>query len=153
MAKNHRRGTASLPNAVESGVGQATFPGVKVSCVASSRDILDTGPFVAFANAADEHHLWAREVLDALGEAPATCEIVLAEACYLLANSQRAVDLVLALPQQGRVMVECDLMTSILACRLGLLVFLLAVMDFPFRGEFSVGPDSFELIYSQLMAK
>lgn len=74
--------------------------------MASPRYILDTGPLVAFANAADEHHLWAREVLNALGEAPATCEIVLAEACYLLANSQRAVDLVLALPGQGRVMVE-----------------------------------------------
>ena len=74
--------------------------------MASPRYILDTGPLVAFANAADEHHAWAREVLNALGEAPVTCEIVLAEACYLLANSQRAVDLVLALPGQGRVAVE-----------------------------------------------
>ena len=74
--------------------------------MASPRYILDTGPLVAFANAADEHHRWAREVLNALGEAPVTCEIVLAEACYLLANSQRAVDLVLALPGQGRVIVE-----------------------------------------------
>jgi hypothetical protein len=41
-----------------------------------------------------------------LGEAPATCEIVRAEACYLLANSPRAVDLVLAWPGQGRVIVE-----------------------------------------------
>jgi predicted nucleic acid-binding protein len=79
---------------------------VKVLRVASPRYILDTGPLVAFANAADEHHRWAREVLNALGEAPVTCEIVLAEACYLLANSQRAVDLVLALPGQGRVIVE-----------------------------------------------
>ena len=85
---------------------------MKVSRVASPRYILDTGPLVAFANAADEHHLWAREVLNALGEAPATCEIVLAEACYLLANSQRAVDLVLALPGQGRVMVEPVLATE-----------------------------------------
>ena len=74
--------------------------------MASPRYILDTGPLVAFANAADEHHRWAREVLNALGEAPVTCEIVLAQACYLLANSQRAVDLVLALPGQGRVIVE-----------------------------------------------
>ena len=44
-----------------------------------------------------------------------------------------------------------DLLTTILACLLGLLVFLLAVMDFPFRGEFSVGPDAFELAYSQVM--
>jgi predicted nucleic acid-binding protein len=61
---------------------------------------------VAFANAADQHHRWAREELNALGEAPVTCEIVLAEACYLLANSQRAVDLALALPGQGRVIIE-----------------------------------------------
>eukprot|EP01035_Chromulina_nebulosa_P044603 gene44603-60411_t len=77
-----------------------------VSRVASPRYILDTGPLVAFANAADEHHVWARGVLNALGEAPVTCEIVLAEACYVLANAQRAVDLVLALPVQGRVTVE-----------------------------------------------
>lgn len=74
--------------------------------MASPRYILDTGPLVAFANATDEHHAWAREVLNALGEIPVTCEIVLAEACYVLANSQRAVDLVLALPGQGRVTIE-----------------------------------------------
>ena len=46
-----------------------------------------------------------------------------------------------------------DLLTTILASLLGLLVFLIAVMDFPFRGEFSVGPDAFEIIYEQLMKK
>jgi hypothetical protein len=46
-----------------------------------------------------------------------------------------------------------DLLTAILASLLGLLVFLLAVMDFPFRGEFSVGPDAFELVFQQLMRK
>ncbi|MEO5959367.1 MAG: PIN domain-containing protein [Opitutaceae bacterium] len=85
--------------------------------MASPRYILDTGPLVAFANAADEHHSWAREVLNALGEAPATCEIVLAEACYLLANSQRAVDLVIALPGQGRVRVEPVLANESMAVR------------------------------------
>ncbi len=79
---------------------------MKDSRLASPSYILDTGPLVAFVSAADEHHLWAREVLNAWGEAPGTCEIVLAEACYLLANLRRAVDLVLALPGQGRVMVE-----------------------------------------------
>jgi hypothetical protein len=34
-----------------------------------------------------------------------------------------------------------------------LLVFLLAIMDHPFRGTYSVGPESFELVYDQLMAK
>jgi hypothetical protein len=46
-----------------------------------------------------------------------------------------------------------NLLTTILASLPGLLVFLLAVMDFPFRGEFSVGPDAFELVFQQLMGK
>ncbi len=46
-----------------------------------------------------------------------------------------------------------DLLTALLAGLLGLLVFLLAVMDLPFRGEYSVGPDAFELVYQQLMVK
>jgi len=74
--------------------------------MANPRYILDTGPLVAFANASDAHHRWAVEVLNSLGEAPVTCEIVLAEACYLLANSKRAVDLILALPELGQVTVE-----------------------------------------------
>jgi hypothetical protein len=45
------------------------------------------------------------------------------------------------------------LLTTILASLLGLLVFLLAVMDFPFAGAHSVGPDAFELIYDQFMKK
>jgi len=74
--------------------------------MANPRYILDTGPLVAFANASDTHHRWAVEVLNSLGEPPVTCEIVLAEACYLLANSKRAVDLILALPEQGQATVE-----------------------------------------------
>jgi hypothetical protein len=46
-----------------------------------------------------------------------------------------------------------DLLTTMLAALLGLLVFLLAIMDFPFRGDYSVGPESFELIHDQLMQK
>jgi hypothetical protein len=34
---------------------------------------------------------------------------------------------------------------------LGLMIFLLADMDYPFRGEISVGPEAFELVYEQLM--
>jgi len=41
-----------------------------------------------------------------------------------------------------------DLLTGTLAGLLGLLVFLLAIMDFPFRGEFNVGPDAFEEAYA-----
>jgi hypothetical protein len=39
----------------------------------------------------------------------------------------------------------------VMAALLGLLVFLIAAMDNPFRGEFSVGPDAFEVVRSQLM--
>jgi len=46
-----------------------------------------------------------------------------------------------------------DVLTTMLATLLGLLVFLLAIMDFPFRGDYSVGPDSFELVHDQLMKK
>jgi hypothetical protein len=45
------------------------------------------------------------------------------------------------------------LLNILLASLLGLLVFLLAIMDHPFRGTYSVGPESFELVYDQLMAK
>jgi predicted nucleic acid-binding protein len=78
--------------------------------VPDPRYILDAGPLVAFANGTDAHHVWAAQVLNSLGEPPVTCEIVLAEACYLLASSQRAVDRVLALPGSGRVVVEPVLM-------------------------------------------
>ncbi|MDB6115949.1 MAG: DNA-binding protein [Lacunisphaera sp.] len=74
--------------------------------MAEPRYILDTGPLVAFANAADSHHRWAVETLNSLGQAPVTCEIVLAEACYLLSGSARAVDHILALPILRRVIVE-----------------------------------------------
>jgi hypothetical protein len=42
-------------------------------------------------------------------------------------------------------------MTVMFSGLLGLLMFLLAAMDNPFRGEISVGPEAFELVYEQLM--
>jgi hypothetical protein len=46
-----------------------------------------------------------------------------------------------------------DLLTGTLAALLGLLVFLLAIMDFPFRGEFHVGPEAFEAVYGQTLKR
>jgi hypothetical protein len=43
-------------------------------------------------------------------------------------------------------------MTALLASLIGLLVFLIAAMDHPFRGEFSVTPEAFEIIYERFMA-
>ena len=42
-------------------------------------------------------------------------------------------------------------MTIMFSGLLGMLIFLLAAMDNPFRGNISVGPEAFELVYKQLM--
>jgi tetrahydromethanopterin S-methyltransferase subunit E len=43
------------------------------------------------------------------------------------------------------------LMISMYASLLGSLVFLIAAMDNPFRGEFSVGPDAFQTVYENML--
>jgi hypothetical protein len=43
------------------------------------------------------------------------------------------------------------LLGGTLSCFLGLTIFLIAEMDNPFRGTFSVGPDAFELVYDTLI--
>jgi Protein of unknown function (DUF4239) len=43
------------------------------------------------------------------------------------------------------------IVNSLMGLLLGSLIFLIAAMDNPFRGDFSVGPDAFELIYNGLM--
>jgi hypothetical protein len=43
-----------------------------------------------------------------------------------------------------------DLMIVLIAATIGLLVFLMGAMDYPFRGEFSVTPDSFSLMYERM---
>ena len=40
---------------------------------------------------------------------------------------------------------------GILSLFLGIVIFLIAAMDNPFRGEVSVGPDAFQLVYESLM--
>jgi hypothetical protein len=44
-------------------------------------------------------------------------------------------------------------MTFITAAMIGLVVFLIVVMDHPFRGEVSIGPDAFEQSYQMLMVR
>ncbi len=44
-----------------------------------------------------------------------------------------------------------DLLTAIMAVLLGLLIFFLMTLDLPFEGQNSVGPDSLELVYQQIM--
>jgi Protein of unknown function (DUF4239) len=45
-----------------------------------------------------------------------------------------------------------DLMIILMASMIGLLVFLMAAMDYPFRGEFSVSTENFQLLYDRMKA-
>ena len=46
--------------------------------------ILDTGPLVAFLNRRDGHHGWATEQWSLAAPPFLTCEVVIAEACFLV---------------------------------------------------------------------
>jgi hypothetical protein len=43
-------------------------------------------------------------------------------------------------------------MTGFCAIMVALMIFMVFVVDHPFRGEVSIGPDAFELVYGQVMA-
>lgn len=67
----------------------------------AERAIFDTGPLVAFLNASDAHHAWARTVF-AEREAPfLTCEAVLTEAQHLVARGKGNPSLVLEMLRRG----------------------------------------------------
>jgi len=42
-------------------------------------------------------------------------------------------------------------MTVMFSCLLGIMVYLMADLDKPFRGRISIGPDAFEMVYAQTM--
>lgn len=62
--------------------------------------IADTGFLVAFANRKDRHHAWAVEVASQIDAALLTCDAVLAETAFHLAD----VSLVLAMVREGLVL-------------------------------------------------
>ncbi len=57
--------------------------------------IVDTGPLVALLNQRDQHHTWAREILDTIQPPLLTCESVLSEACFLVRNLSGGAEAVL----------------------------------------------------------
>lgn len=63
--------------------------------------LLDTGPLVAYLDRREEHHAWAKGKFAALTEPVLTCEAVLTEACFLLANLTHAQLAIGALLQRG----------------------------------------------------
>lgn len=58
------------------------------------KGIADTGFLVAFLNANDRHHVWAREVAGRVTDPLLTCEAVLAEAAFHLQDSAVVTSLV-----------------------------------------------------------
>jgi hypothetical protein len=44
------------------------------------------------------------------------------------------------------------MLTALLSGFMGLVLYLIAAMDHPFRGQISVGPDAFEEVYDTVMA-
>jgi predicted nucleic acid-binding protein len=75
--------------------------------------IVDTGPLVAFLNAQDTHHQWARETLDTVTSPISTCEAVISETCFLLRQLKGGADAVLALVSRGIVSVEFSLTSEL----------------------------------------
>lgn len=69
------------------------------------RILLDTGPLVAFLNARDHFHSWARLRLAEVDPPALTCEAVIAEACHLLRGTDGGPEAVLGLLDRGVLMI------------------------------------------------
>lgn len=63
--------------------------------------MLDTGPLVAFLNRQDKYHSWAMAQWGQIAPPMLTCEAVLSEACFLLAQTELGNEPVLRLLQRG----------------------------------------------------
>lgn len=81
------------------------------------RAIIDTGPIVAFLNANDSYHAWAREVLGTIEPPLSTCEAVLSECCFLLQRIPKGHHAVLNLVARGVIQVEFSLRDEFSAVR------------------------------------
>jgi predicted nucleic acid-binding protein len=79
--------------------------------------IADTGPLVAFLNANDSHHRWAREILATVEPPLLTCEAVLSECCFLLHRVPKGQDAVLNLVARGVVEIAFSLRDELAAVR------------------------------------
>lgn len=71
--------------------------------------LLDTGPWVAYANATDQHHAWAVTQLQSIKPPLVTCEPVLTEISFLLQRCGQDAAAVLSKVQAGVIEVGLDL--------------------------------------------
>ena len=75
--------------------------------------IVDTGPLVALLVARDQHHRWARTVLEDIEPPLLTCEAVVSEACFLVRNLEGGRDAVLDLLAGQIVVIDFELTPEI----------------------------------------
>ncbi|MHB1947387.1 MAG: type II toxin-antitoxin system VapC family toxin [Gammaproteobacteria bacterium] len=66
----------------------------------NSKVIVDTGPLIAFLNAKDNYHAWAKYQLSKIKPPLMTCEAVLAEVCFLLSKYRTSCDALFELVQR-----------------------------------------------------
>jgi uncharacterized protein len=74
-----------------------------------TRTIVDTGPLVAYFNAADRWHRWVREQMATLSAPLLTCEPVLTEACFLIRRAGGEPTQLIRKLEQGVLAVSIDL--------------------------------------------
>lgn len=77
------------------------------------RIILDTGPLVAFLNARDRFHDWAKAQWAQILPPLFTCEAVVSEACFLLRGWNRGSSSILELLERGIVEIRFCLVDQI----------------------------------------
>lgn len=76
--------------------------------MAATKVLVDTGPLVAYWNAADAHHEWAVRQWAALMEPVYTCEAVVSETAFLLQDDGLETENLWAALERGIVRVEFD---------------------------------------------
>jgi predicted nucleic acid-binding protein len=75
--------------------------------------LLDTGVLVAYLKRQDQYHNWAKHEWRNIKFPLLTCEAVIVEACFLLRNTYKGEETVIALIRQGVVTIPFNLQSEI----------------------------------------
>lgn len=66
-----------------------------------TRYLLDTGPWIAYGDASDQHHAWAKQLFQQITPPLFTCEPVLAEMCFLARRAGGEPAVILGMVETG----------------------------------------------------